>query len=361
MPVYLDYNATAPLMPQAREAMQAALGQPHNASSIHSFGREAKKLLEDARTRVAASISAFPNEVIFCASGTEANNWALTAFPERRVIVSAIEHPSVLQVSGAKCKVLEDGIVDLAALDAMLTDSKPALVSLMLANNETGVIQPIPEVAAICKKHGALLHCDAAQALGRVPVDFSSLRPDMMTITAHKCGGPVGAAALIVKTGLEIPSMLRGGRQESGRRAGTENIAAIVGFAAACEADFSHAPLRGWLDDMESELEKYGATVMGKNSPRLPNTSCISMPNASNEVQLMHFDLAGIAVSAGSACSSGRIGPSHVLEAIKVPESEAASAIRVSGGWGTTQAHIQAFTEGWKTLYFRISAPAKRA
>lgn len=361
---YLDYNATAPLRPEVRERMLAVIGAPHNASSVHRYGREAKKLLEEARVRVAAAVSAFPQEIVFTASGTEANNFALSAFPGRRILASTVEHPSVLRAAPKATPIPVDGegVVLLPALDALLAaDAAPAVVSVMMANNETGVIQPIEEIATLCKARGALLHCDAAQALGRIPVDFGRPGADMLTLTAHKCGGPVGAAALVVKTGLDVAPLLRGGAQESNRRAGTENIAAIIGFATACElaGDLSHATnLRAWMTAMEEELESFGgALVLGKKSRRLPNTSCISMAGGSGEVQLMHFDLSGIAVSSGSACSSGRVGPSHVLSAMNVPERVASCAIRVSAGWGTTRDDIIAFINAWEALFARLHPP----
>jgi len=364
--IYLDYNATAPVRPEVILRMQALLATPANASSVHRYGREAKKHLEDARKTIADSVAAWPNEIIFTATGTEANAMALRG-TGRRVLVSAVEHSSILRhpgvgrdpmspqasqppaFAGMTIPVDSNGILNLTALDAIL-EGPPALVSVMLANNETGVIQPIREIAELCKKHGALLHTDAVQALGKIPVDFGALGVDMMTISAHKCGGPVGAAALVVRRDVAITPLFPGG-QELGRRAGTENIPAIAGFAKAVELfDLDHMKkVRGWLDALEE-----GQTVFGKSAPRLPNTSCIVMPGVGNEVQLMDFDLKGFAVSAGSACSSGRIEPSHVLAAMQVPENVAKSAIRVSAGWKTTENDIISFADAWKNTYNRI-------
>lgn len=363
---YLDYNATAPLRPEVRTRIDELLEFPANASSLHRFGREAKKHLEDARKTIAEAVSAFPNEIIFTACATEANAMALRGFAGRHVLVSAIEHSSVLRHPGEGrdprsssserpdmdpglrrddiIPVTSVGVVDVAALDALLAKTPGALVSIMLANNETGVIQPIREVGEICKKHGALLHADAVQAIGKIPLDFTALGADMMTIAAHKMGGPVGAAALIIRQDLAIAPLLTGGGQELRRRAGTENMAAIAGFAKAVELiDFTHMQkLRGWLDTMEQALPK--ATIFGKASARLPNTSCLSSSSLSQEVQLMKLDLTGFAVSAGSACSSGRIEPSHVLLAMGVEKALAATAIRISGGWATTEDEIKAVT-----------------
>jgi cysteine desulfurase len=365
MSIYLDYNATVPVRPQAAARMQELLAQPANPSSAHSFGRAAKKNLEDARKVIADSVSAWPNEIIFTGSGTEANATALCGVSGRRVWVSAVEHSSVLKNTSRQpraggddiIRVHSEGIIDLSALDALLAGQAPALVSVMLANNETGVIQPIREVAALCKKHGALLHTDAVQALGKIPVDFGALGVDMMSIAGHKCGGPVGAAALVVRKDLPLAPLLRGGGQELNRRAGTENIPAIAGFAKAVELfDFDHMKhLQAWRDAMEKEMELLGATVFGQPSERLPNTSCVAMPGVGNEVQLMDFDLKGFAVSAGSACSSGRIEVSHVLLAMGVDKSLAANAIRISGGWATSKDEISAFTNAWKTTCERLA------
>lgn len=358
MPIYLDYNATAPIRPEVIARMQALLASPANPSSVHRFGREAKKHLENARKTIADTISAWPAEIIFTATGSEANNTALRAIPGKSVLVSSVEHSSVIKChshEGGNPSLLPvdpNGILDLTALDTILSQTPQTLVSVMLANNETGVIQPLAEVGAICKKYGAILHCDAIQALGKIPVDFGALGVDMLSLSAHKCGGPVGAAALVVRRDLAITPLLTGGGQELGRRAGTENIPAIAGFATAVEMVADLAPLRRWLDAMEKEL---GETIFGQGIARLPNTSCIAMPGVSNEVQLMDFDLKGFAVSAGSACSSGRIEVSHVLTAMGIPKELAGCAIRVSGGWRTTEQEIQAFTQGWKQLRQRLA------
>lgn len=391
--IYLDYNATAPVRPEVILRMQEMRAVPANPSSVHRFGREAKKHLENARKIIADAISAWPTEIMFTGSGTEANATALRG-TGRRVLVSAVEHSSILKPSslveesrvegnsphtqasnmlqqsllpnppspGGRGNIIPvdaNGIVDLAALEKMLAGA-PALVSVMLANNETGVIQPIREISELCKKHGALLHTDAVQGLGKIPVDFATLGCDMMTISAHKCGGAVGAAALVVRRDLPITPLLVGGGQELGRRAGTENIAAIAGFARAVELfDFAHMKkLRGWLDKMEKEM---AAMVFGQLAPRLPNTSYVAMPGVGNEVQLMDFDLKGFAVSAGSACSSGRIEISHVLTAMGAPRELAGSAIRVSGGWATTEVEICRFTDAWKSTCERLATTGKVA
>jgi cysteine desulfurase len=366
--IYLDYNATAVVYPEVSSRMQEILAFPANPSSVHYYGREAKKHLENARKTIADAVSAWPNEVIFMGSGTEANNTALRCVaPERQLLVSAIEHSSVMKVRGDALILPVDtsGRLKIDALEAALinADAQLALVSIMLANNETGVIQPVAEASAICKKYGALLHCDAVQGLGKIAVDFGALGVDMMTISAHKCGGPTGTAALVIRRDLPVKPLLTGGGQELGRRAGTENLAAIAGFAIAVEKSSSGhmANLRTWLDVLENTVVKHGGTVFGKGAPRLPNTSCISMPDASNEVQLMDFDLKGFAVSAGSACSSGRIEVSHVLTAMGAEKSLAASAIRISGGWGTQESDIQEFSKTWESSCERLAKTSKSA
>lgn len=358
MSIYLDYNATAPLHQQALAKMREWLTVPANPSSVHAFGRAAKKQLEDARKIIAEAISAWPNEIIFTGSGTEANVTALCGFPERRLLVSAIEHSSVLKNVSDTIKVDANGIIDLADLEKKLAlDSRPALISVMLANNETGVIQPIAEIASICKKYGALLHSDAVQALGKIPVDFSLLGADMLTISAHKAGGAFGAAALVIKNNLAVKPLLTGGGQELGRRAGTENIAAISAFAAAVEAiDLAKMQkLRTWLDEMEVQMKVAGGIIFGENALRLPNTTCVAMPYVGNEVQLIDFDLNNYAVSAGSACSSGRIEKSHVLLAMGGAPELAQCAIRVSTGWNTTEEEIKKFTDSWLKLAGRLA------
>jgi cysteine desulfurase len=363
---YLDYNATTPLRPQVIERVTKLLTEPHNASSVHFYGREGKKYIENARAVIAEAVNAWKNEIVFTSCGTEANNAVLRGEGCRRILVSAIEHSSVLKTvpHAELIPVDSNGVVDVQGLRALLAkENKPALVSVMLANNETGVIQPVAEVVKACREHGGdiLVHSDAAQALGKIPVDFSMLGVDMMTVSAHKLGGPQGAAALVLRNDLPIKPLLTGGGQELGRRAGTENVAAISGFGVAVELaqkDAAHwKNLRGWLDEMETEICAYApeAIVFGREAARLPGTSCISMPGVGSETQLMAFDLAGIAVSAGSACSSGRIEASHVVKAMGYCDI-AATAIRISGGWKTTEQDVQKATTEWKKLYDRVGA-----
>lgn len=362
---YLDYNATTPLRPEVVSRMTKLLAEPHNASSVHFYGREGKKHLENARSSIAQAVNAWKNEIVFTSCGTEANNAVLHGESGRRILVSAIEHSSVVKTvpDAQRIPVDANGVVRLDALQELLAqEDKPTLVSVMLANNETGVIQPVAEVVRICRAWGGdvLVHSDAAQALGKIPVDFSMLGVDMMTVSAHKLGGPQGAAALILRNDLPIKPLLTGGGQELGRRAGTENIAAISGFGLAVEMAQKDAEqwkqLRQWLNAMEDEILAHTpqAKVFGRDVPRLPSTSCIAMSGVGSETQLMAFDLAGVAISAGSACSSGRIEASHVIKAMGYGQDIAATAIRISGGWGTTEADILKVTAEWKKLYDRV-------
>jgi cysteine desulfurase len=367
--IYLDYNATSPLLPSVRAAMDAIAGEALNPSSVHAVGRKAKKLLEDARSSIASAFGAFANEVLFTGSGSEANNMVLRGFAGNRpLLVAATEHASITKMASllgaSMLPVDEHGLLKLDILEAQLKAlGKPALVSVMLANNETGVIQPIAEIARIAHAHGALLHVDAVQALGKITIDWGLLGADMLTLCAHKCGGPVGVGALLIRNDLPINPLITGGGQELGRRAGTENITAIVGFAQLVK-DVANAPQAAawlkWRTELEEKLKAAvpDAKIFGLNAPRLPNTIQISMPNVKSETQLMNFDLGGFAVSAGSACSSGRITPSHVLLSMGVAPHIAETAIRISWGWGTTHDEIRVFIDAWKQMAERLSKKA---
>ena len=370
-PVYMDHNATTAVRPEARDAVALALALTGNPSSVHGSGRTARRLVEDARDAVAALVGAEPAWVVFTSGGTEANNLALRVLPKRApILCSAVEHASVLSVMDGivEIPVDGDGVVDLGALEALLAgEDTPALVSVMLANNETGVLQPVADVAALAHEHGALIHCDAVQAAGKMAIDFRTLGCDLMSLSAHKIGGPSGVGALVVTSGVEgdlalIP-MLRGGGQERGRRAGTENVPGIAGFGAAARAaregltDF--ARLGRWRERIENRLRQYAdSRVYGFGAPRLANTSCLTMPGVEAETQVIQLDLAGVAVSAGAACSSGKVEPSRVLAAMGVDANEAATAIRVSLGWNTTEDDADKFVEAWIQVYGQAQAHA---
>jgi len=362
--VYLDHNATTPVRPEAAEAVAGALVLTGNPSSVHRHGRMARRLVEDARERVAALVGAGVAEVVFTGGGTEANALAVRGAGRSRVLVSSIEHVSVLDAfeSAEPIPVDGDGIVDLDALEAMLSASTvPALVSVMLANNETGVVQPVAAVAALARRYGALTHCDAVQAPGRIGVDIKELGVHMMSLSAHKIGGPTGIGALIVTDEVPLAATVRGGGQERGRRAGTENVSGIAGFAAAAEAagagddTASLARLRDRLERGVRELVS-ATRIFGWGAPRLPNTSCFSMPGVASETQVMALDLGGVAVSAGSACSSGKVAPSHVLRAMRVEDDHAACAVRVSFGWTNVEQDVDRFLDVWGSLYARLGS-----
>lgn len=358
---YLDYNATAPLRPEVVAVMLELLPLPLNASSVHAAGRRAKSIIGDARETIAGAVGAFTNEIIFTASGTEANNWVLRSLKGLPFYVSAIEHSSVLATARAIrspdiLPVTTEGTLDLEKCNEALPKDEPFLVSVMLANNETGVIQPVREVADIVHAAGGLLHCDAVQALGKIPLDFTALGCDFMTISAHKMGGPVGVATLIARSNLAFAPLLTGGGQELNRRAGTENVAAIAGFGESVKRiDLARMQeVKKWRDAMESEIKASSdgkAVIFGEGTARLPNTSLIAMPGVSSETQLIRFDLDGIAVSAGSACSSGRIEPSHVLHAMGADENTASSALRISGGWMSVEVAFKAAAKAWSGTF----------
>jgi len=370
--VYLDHNATTPVRPEAIDAATAALALTGNPSSVHRYGRLARRIVEDARERVAALAKAQPADVVFTSGGSEANSLAICGNPGRRVLVSAVEHVSILAAADRLEVIPVDGggIIDLSAVDRMLdADPKQALVSVMLVNNETGVIQPVAAVAEIARRHGALVHCDAAQATGKVSIDMKALGVHMLTLSAHKMGGPSGCGALIVSEDAAPHPRLKGGGQERGRRAGTENLAGIAGLGAAAEV-VSTLPdvhrlraLRDWLERTVCD-EMPGAKVFASDLPRVSNTSCLSMSGVASETQVMALDLAGVAVSAGSACSSGKVTRSHVLEAMGVDDDEATGAIRVSLGWTTAERDVERFVDAWLSLHARLgrvstaSAPA---
>lgn len=357
VPVYLDHNATSPLRPEAFEAMAEALRAGGNPSSVHRAGRAARARVEGARRQVGELVGARPAEVVFTSGGTEANNLALRGAGRSRVLVSAVEHDSVLKAApdAEIVPVDRDGVIDLAALERGLQGT-PALVSVMAANNETGVLQPIAEVVRLARAANALVHCDAVQAVGKMPVDFGDLGVDYLSLSAHKLGGPMGAGALIVRDGAPFSSDRRGGGQEAYRRGGTENVAGIAGFgvaAALAKDGFETTDLR---DRLETALRAIapGTTVFGAGARRLGNTSCISMPGVAAETQLMALDLAGICVSAGAACSSGKVGRSTVLQAMGVEASLADTALRISFGWNTVPEDIDCLIAAWRDLYTRV-------
>jgi cysteine desulfurase len=359
MRAYLDHNATSPLRPEAKQAMLAAMNVHGNASSVHTEGRKAHKLMDDARETLAFNLGCLPQMITFTSGGTEANNTALRGVAVDRILISAVEHPSVQAAAQASGKTVEIipvdnfGRVDLAVLEKMLAGPK-ALVSVMAANNETGVVQPISDVVQLASKAGALTHVDAVQAFGKSPVNFGLAGCDMMTIGAHKVGGPTGIGALIIRDGLVVEPLLQGGGQELRRRAGTENLIAIAGFAATAKAP--RLDTHELNDTLETALE--GAVIFSDGVERLCNTTCFAVAGMKAETLLMNFDLEGIAVSSGSACSSGKVARSHVLDAMGAAPDISAAAIRVSMGWNTTAEDVSHFIAIWRKLNQRFKAKA---
>ena len=368
--IYLDWNATTPLRPEGRAAMEAAWDLSGNPSSVHAEGRQARRLVEDARAAVAASVGATPQNVVFASSGTEANALALGpglhaagGKPVRRLLVSSIEHASVMAGGRfapeaiEKIAVNSSGIVDLDDLSRKLAAAEPALVSIMAANNETGALQPISEAARVVHEMGGVLHVDAIQALGKIPLNIRKLGADLVSLSAHKIGGPKGVGALVFADGLKgLVPLVRGGGQERGHRAGTENVAGIAGFGAAAKVALTTLEADGRrLESLRSQLEAGlrqtpGLIVFSADIPRLPNTTLFTVPGLRAETAVIGFDLKGIAVSSGSACSSGKVQPSHVLEAMGFGPKLAQGAVRLSLGWSTTKTDIESCLKAWRKL-----------
>jgi cysteine desulfurase len=366
---YLDWNATAPLRPEARAAMVAALDLAGNASSVHAEGRAARQLIEAARIEVAGLAGAEAKNVTFTSGATEANMLALTPALEvggrkqrrDRLFVSAIEHPSIR--SGGRFSadqveelpVTADGVLDLAALERTLAGAERPLVSVMLANNETGVIQPIRAIADVVHAANGLLHVDAVQGAGRIACDMAALGADLLSLSSHKIGGPQGAGALVRRSDVHITEpLIRGGGQERSLRAGTENVAAIAGFGAAAAAAGAtreqDAPRMAALRDrLEAEIARATpqAVIFGQGAPRLPNTTLAALPGIKAETAIISFDLNGVAVSSGAACSSGKVQASHVLAAMGVEPELARGAVRISLGWSTTERDLEKLLSAW--------------
>ncbi|EHR03099.1 cysteine desulfurase family protein [Bradyrhizobium sp. WSM471] len=368
--VYLDWNATTPLRSQARAAMVAAWELIGNPSSVHAEGREARRLVEAARSTLAEAVGALPRNVVFTSAGTEANALALSpglrgasGGPVERLLVSAVEHASVLAGGRfpadkiGQIRVTRPGVIDLDHLKALLGDGPPALVSIMAANNETGALQPIAEAAAIVHEGGGLLHVDAIQALGKVLFNIKVIGADLATFSAHKIGGPKGIGALVVAEGVAgLEPVLRGGGQELNRRAGTENVAGIAGFGAAVRVALEALPedaerMASLRDRLENGIRSMaGATVFSSEVRRLPNTVLFTAPGLKAETAVIGFDLEGVAVSSGSACSSGKVQPSHVLSAMGYDPTVAQGAVRLSLGWSTGPDDINRALEAWRKL-----------
>lgn len=356
---YLDANASQPLRPAARDAILAAFEVAGNPSSVHRPGRSVRRIMEDAREVIATGFGGQPQDLVFTAGGTEADATAIHAMSAgRRLIISAIEHDAVRSAAAgaATLPVGPDGVTDMDALETLLSDGNASLVCLMLANNETGIIQPVEQAAELCRRYGALLHVDAVQAAGRMPVRLDVLGAHSLAISSHKLGGPAGVGALLLAPDAPFTApLVGGGGQERGRRGGTQAVALIAGFAAAVHASAADDPnrLATMRDAAERAALACGAVVCGDPRRRLPNTSCIALPGAAAGVQVIALDLEKIAVSAGAACSSGKVQTSHVLQAMGLG-ALAGEAIRVSLPWNVTEADIEAFAIAYRRVADRL-------
>ncbi|MEI6187146.1 MAG: cysteine desulfurase family protein [Alphaproteobacteria bacterium] len=371
---YLDHNATSSLLTEVKNAMVSLLGITCNPSSIHSLGRGAKSIMEASRNSILAALHASADKysLVFTSSGTEANNLFIHNFTNSHLFVSSIEHDSIMQPSLStkqmiKIRVDHNGLLDLDHLEAALAQAGPGnkIVSVMYANNETGVIQNMKAIARIAHRYNALLHSDAVQAFGKIDINLANLDIDLITISSHKCGGPVGAAALLYKKSIVLHSQMMGGGQERGLRSGTENIAAIAGIGKVADLitviNDQYTNIRKLRDLLESKILLIAPEVkiFSRSVPRLPNTTCFIMPRVASDVQLIHFDLSGFAVSAGAACSSGKVKTSSVLLAMDVGEDIANTAIRVSLGISNTVEEVNNFITVWQSVYKRLSAADK--
>ncbi len=363
---YLDYNATCPIRPSVIEKVAHVMTEVGNPSSVHSAGRKARGFVEEARVKIAALAGSRPRDVMFCSGGTEANNTVLHGSGAKSLIISTIEHDCVLaaaktaDVEVYKLPVKQNGVVDTSELIKLLEEApKPALVSVMLANNEMGVIQPVSEISSIAKAHGALVHTDAVQAAGKIMIDQEALGVDYLTLSSHKIGGPQGVGAIVLAPTAPLKPLVVGGGQELGRRSGTENVAGCAGFGEAAIEALSELgnceKLQILRDKIDTSVREYSnkAVIIGADAERLANTSCIAMPGVKGETQVMHFDLASICVSSGSACSSGKVKVSHVLSAMGHDDDVAESSVRVSLGYKTTEEEVEHFISAWKALHDR--------
>jgi cysteine desulfurase len=378
---YLDYNATAPVRPEVLARVAEVMTVGGNPSSVHRFGRLARAFVDRARDSLAEMVGVDAEQVVFTSGATEANALGLRSLARRvapgsrvcgasRVLISAIEHDSIVGTAHAldlpveTIPVTGDGVVDLGDLKAMLGAGGTAVVALMLANNETGVIQPVAAAAALVHSFGGMLHCDAVQAAGRTAIDFGALGADTLALSSHKIAGPAGAGAVVARDISLLSPMLIGGGQERGLRAGTENTACIAGFGLAAEMAAQDlrtvSEIKTLRDDLERRLQVMAPSVrvFGAAAERLPNTSCFALVGLDNETQVIALDLAGAAVSAGAACSSGKVTASRVLRAMGAPDSLSRAAIRVSLGWASSPADIDRFCAAWSKFVTRHEARA---
>ena len=375
MSIYLDYNASALVRPEVREAVLEAMSPGGNPSAVHALGRKARARVEGARAAVAELVGADPTSIIFSSGGTESNAQAIASAVAagcQRVIVSATEHPCVAEAAAHAGVLVEvmpvngQGIADLDWLRAALERGPRSFVALHHANNESGVIQPVEQAAELVHTHEGWMHVDAIQTLGKIEVDIRKLGADTVTLSAHKIGGPQGIGALVVAEGLNAVRIVHGAGQERGLRAGTENVPGIAGFGAAAlcvqrelaeGVDHAH-----WRDAAETRVKAAGATIVGDGAPRLPNTLFMAVEGWDSPQQLITLDLAGVMISAGSACSSGKVKPSKAMMAMGL-DHLATGGVRISGGWGTVESDWVRFADAWIAAWEKHQSrhPAARA
>jgi len=364
--IFLDHNSTTPIKPLVKETMFEVMDTPLNASSIHYYGRKSKEIINLSRKKILNAVNAKNAEIIFTSSGTEANNLAIKGMHDVDFIaVSAVEHISVLKSASSTDKVIieipvdRNGIVDIEFIKRIAEEHKKRILfSIMLANNETGVIQHIKAISEIVREYGGYMHCDAVQALGKIDVDFTALDVDLLSLSSHKVGGPQGVGALVIKETISLKPMIDGGAQENNNRAGTENIPAILGFGMAIDLlskevsndliNYTENSIYDYVDD-KTDIE-----IFGRDVSRVYNTTFVAMKGMDSQTQVINFDLAGIAVSNGSACSSGTVKNSHVLKAMSINDEIASCAVRVSIGEETTKSDMDRFLEVWKNNYEKV-------
>jgi len=362
--IYLDHNATTTIRPQVVDLILSIMGETGNGSSTHKAGQKASMHIERAREQIAEALNTRPAQVIFTSCATESMNTILKTFKGERILSSAIEHAAIVDCGHAEMEVIPvttDGVVDLNALEEMVNcDPKPALINLMMVNNETGVIQPVKEAVKIAHDHGCLIHIDAVQALGKIPVDFKDIGADYMSFSAHKIGGPQGVGCFVFAAQKPIRPLLVGGKQEKRQRAGTSNIAGIAGMGLAAELAVKNMDrydeLAIWRDEIESRITQSiaGTFVNGKNTPRVGNTISLTCPDITTTVQMMNLDLDEICVSGGSACASGVAKPSHVITAMGLSDTHALATLRISMGWNTTRDDVNGFIESYTKIINRL-------
>ena len=356
MTIFLDYNATSPLRPEVKKAIMNFLGPPSNPSSIHKYGRDAKALLERSRQQVASLVGSSIDDVTFTSGGTESN--AMVLSNAKKPLISAIEHEAVLKTckNSTLLKVNQNGVVNLNDLEEKLKKVNPDYLSIMWANNETGVIQPIEKIVEIASPYGVHIHCDAVQALGKIPINFNDSGLDSMSISGHKIGSPAGIGALILSGEADIKPFINGGGQEKGKRSGTENLIGAIGFGTACKTVKSELSKPNQIfikqKDFENKIKKIlkEIIIIGENVPRLPNTSAVYMPFLKSDAQVILMDLNGYAISSGSACSSGKIQSSYVLKAMGLNWA-ADKTIRISSGWDNKLDDLEKIAEFYIEMY----------